>query len=225
LSPGPAVGVLGGTFDPVHLGHLEIARRAREALGLAEVLLVPAAVPPHKTDRVLAPAGDREAMLRLAIADVEGLAISTIELDAGVVGYTIDTLRRLRRGPPPLAPVFILGMDSLADIDTWKDHRDLLREFDLIVVDRGRCRERLLPEIERALVDIDAGPGPDPPAHAPGRGGRVFRLGLPPIPISSSEIRVRAAAGRDLAGLVPDAVAGYIRSRGLYGTGALEERH
>lgn len=224
MSPRPPVGVLGGTFDPVHLGHLEIARRAREAARLVQVLLVPAAVPPHKTDRVLAPARDREAMLRLAIAGAEGLAISTVELDAGGVCYTIDTLRRLRLGPPAVDPVFILGMDSLADIDTWKDHRALLREFDLVVVDRDGGRARLLPEIERALIDVEVDRG-DPRAHEPGRGGRIFRLRLPPIPISSSEIRARAAADGNLAGLVPDAVAGYIRSRGLYGTGELEEGH
>jgi len=225
LSGPPPVGVLGGTFDPVHLGHVEIARRAGEAARLERVLLVPAAVPPHKTGRELAPAADREAMLRLAIAGVDGLEVSTIELEDGGVCYTIDTLRRLRTGPPPLAPVFILGMDSLVELGSWKDHRDLLREFDLIVVDRPGLRARLSAEMGKALVDLEGGQGRASRAVEPGRGGRIFRLRLPPIPISSSGVRERAAAGGNLADLVPDAVAGYIRSRGLYGHGVLEEGH
>jgi nicotinate-nucleotide adenylyltransferase len=189
------------------------------------VLLVPAAVPPHKIGRDLAPAADREAMLRLAIAGMDGLEVSTIELDDGRVCYTIDTLRRLRVGPPAIAPVFILGMDSLVELGTWKNHRDLLREFDLIVVDRPGLPPRLPEEIGRALVDLEGGRGTATGASEPGRGGRIFRLRLPPIPISSSEVRERAAAGGNLADLVPDAVAGYIRSRGLYGHGVLEEGH
>ena len=221
MSRPPAAGVLGGTFDPVHLGHLEIARRVRERTGVERVLLVPSAVPPHKREARLAPPRDREAMLRLAVAGESGLEVSTIELDTGAVCYTIDTLERLRRGPPRLVPVFILGLDSLADLATWKDFRRLIHEFDMVAVDRPGAGPDLPPEVHRVLLEL-----PDPADRAGldlGRGGRIFRLGLPPIPISSREIRARAASGGDLAGLVPPAVARYIFSNGLYGSGKEEK--
>lgn len=219
----PALGVLGGTFDPVHLGHLEIARRARSAAGLARVLLVPSAVPPHKRRARLAPARDREAMLRLAVAGVPGLEVSTIELDTRGVCYTIETLRRLRLGPPAASPVFILGMDSLVDLETWKDFRDLIREFDLIAVDRPGRPPVLAPEIAGAVVPLPDGAPGALPALELGRGGRIFRVGGPPIPISSSDVRAKAASGADLDGLVPPGVAGYISSKGLYELGEEEE--
>jgi len=162
-------------------------------------------------------------MLRLAVSGIPGLEVSTLELDTGVVCYTIDTLRRLRRARPPVAPVFVLGMDSLAELHTWKDHRDLVHEFDLIVFDRAGGSWVLAPEIERALVELPDPWDPRCGIPRPGQGGRIFRLRLSPIEISSSQIRARAASGRDLIGLVPPAVAGYIASRGLYGHDHVEE--
>lgn len=211
-----AVGVLGGTFDPVHLGHLALADEARRWLGLRRVLLVPTAVPPHKSLARLSSTAHREAMLRLALADRPGLELCTIESRADRVCYTIDTLRSLRRGPPPSRPVFLMGTDSLLQVHTWRDYRELLAEFDLAIVDRsgeklagawrtldGEIAERIV-VLSRAGTEIGGG------------GGRIFHLPVAPIPISSSAIRRRAARGDDLSGLVPPAVAEYIGRAGLY---------
>jgi nicotinate-nucleotide adenylyltransferase len=219
LSPGSAprepVGVLGGTFDPVHEGHLAIAEQARQVLGLARCLLMPAALPPHKSPEELSPASQREAMLQLAVSGRAGIEIHTLELRPERVCYTVDTLRSLREGAPSLDPVFILGMDALGTITSWKHWRELIAEFDLAVIDRTARRSELHPEVAARLV---AAPAPGaPPARPPiGRGGRIFRLPTQPIPISSSSIRERARAGTDLRGLVPPAVARYIQDMGLY---------
>ena len=206
----PAVGVLGGTFDPVHLGHLRMATEARRLLCLERTLLVPAARPPHKLSDAPSAASDRMAMLELSIDGLDGLEISTIELERPGVGYTIDTLRALRAGPPPRDPVFILGWDALAQIDSWRCWRELLEEFDLAAVARadGRGQSRLAREVAARVVDG--------PALDVGRGGRVFRLPIEPLAVSSSAIRKRSRAGGSLDGLVPPGVARYIQRTGLY---------
>ena len=216
------VGVLGGTFDPVHVGHLQIADEARDRLALSRTLLVPAARPPHKPQPELSPAHHRLAMLRLAIEGRPGVEISMLELERSAVGFTIDTLRLIRDGVPSRNPVFILGRDSLGQITTWRDWTELLSEFDLAVIDRSEERAEeaeLSPEVTRRLVRLADGAAREVPD--PGRGGRIFRLPVRPIPVSSSRIRELARTGRDITGLVPPGVARYIQRTGLY----TEEEH
>jgi nicotinate-nucleotide adenylyltransferase len=214
-APPLPVGVLGGTFDPVHVGHLEIAERVRSRLGLSRMLLLPTARPPHKAPGELAPVADRAAMLRLALRDVPALEICALELDPNRVSYTVDSLRALRCGDPtPCLPLFVLGMDALAQIASWRSSDAILGEFDLVVVDRpDRRRSDLDPRVAQRIVEL---PADLPPGLAPGTGGRIFHLPLVPIPVSSSVIRRRAARGEDLSGLVPPAVAEYIERTGLY---------
>lgn len=221
MTGGPAVGVLGGTFDPVHLGHLEMARTAQRMLGLERLLLLPTAIPPHKSVPGLTSAAHRDAMLRIAVDGEEGLEVETMELDTGAVCYTIDTLRRLRQGPPALRPVFVMGMDSLLEIETWRAHEELVREFDLAVIDRDgegpeEARRRLPADLVERMVEL---PGPEAAGTAPGepgQGGRIFHLPMTAIPVSSTRVRRLAARGESLAGLVPPAVARYIRDNDLY---------
>jgi nicotinate-nucleotide adenylyltransferase len=211
------VGVLGGTFDPVHFGHLHVADAVRQALSLHQVLLMPAAVPPHKTHGARAGAFDRLAMVRLAVADRRGLEASSFEIDRGGVCYTIDTLRALR-DEWDMTPLFVVGMDALEEIGTWREHEALLREFDFAAVDRpgGSIVEaaRRLGPTHAARV-VSAGPSPPADAHL-GSGGRVYHLPIPVVDVSSSLVRARAAAGQSLHGLVPPPVAAYIRERRLY---------
>lgn len=203
-------GILGGTFDPVHLGHLAAAERVLEALGLAEVILMPCAIPPHKVGARWSPAEDRLAMLRIAVGGRPGLSVSTLELDRGGVSYTIETLRVLR-GEHGVDPVFVVGTDSLADLPTWREPEALRSEFDWVVVDRPSR------EIPRFLADAIPVEGRAAPLAPPlGAGGRLLRLIAPVIPISASDVRRRAARGEPLDGLVPPEVAGYIQRRGLY---------
>jgi nicotinate-nucleotide adenylyltransferase len=152
-------------------------------------------------------------MLRLAIEGLDGLELCTLESESGGVRYSIDTMRRLREGPPRRIPVFIMGMDSLLELPTWKDFRDLIREFDVIAVNRpeaGGPRAVEDPDVARAIVELagsEAGMGV---------GGRIFVFRMPPVAVSSSGVRSRVASGGSLTGLVPPAVARYIHANGLY---------
>ncbi|HKQ60156.1 MAG TPA: nicotinate (nicotinamide) nucleotide adenylyltransferase [Candidatus Polarisedimenticolaceae bacterium] len=213
----PVVGVLGGSFDPVHVGHLALAEAVRRALPLSRVLLLPCAVPPHKPQRLLGAAEHRAAMLRLALEDHPGLELCTLELERGGVCYTIDTLRTLRRSQPPRDPVFLLGMDSLVELPTWRFYPQLLAEFDWVALDRAgseleQVRSRLDEEVLSRLRPDLSGLGDRPL----GSGGRVLHLAVTPPDVSSSEVRARAAASESLDGLVPPAVARYIHREGLY---------
>jgi nicotinate-nucleotide adenylyltransferase len=207
------VAVLGGTFDPVHLGHLGIARGVLDRTGLSRLWLLPCALPPHKKTPRVSAAHHRLAMLRLAVAGQPGLEICTEEVDRGEVCYTIDTLRRLREASPGLLPAFVMGADSLVELPTWKQFRELIREFTLLVVDRPGAASGtagLHPIVAAALAEFPGEGAPD------WSGDRIYRLKLPPIPISSSEIRARVARGDGLAGLVPPLVARYILDNELY---------
>jgi nicotinate-nucleotide adenylyltransferase len=184
------IGVLGGSFDPVHLGHLALAEAARDRLRLDRVLLVVAAGQPLKAGGAAAPAEDRYAMVRLAVRGRPGLEASDLEFLRPAPSYTVDTLRELRRGLPAGAEVFlVLGADALADLPRWREAGEVRRLAS--VVGCGR-------------------PGSPPPAGA----DSLLEVATPDI--SSTEVRRRAAAGEGLEGLVPDDVAAYIRERGLY---------
>ncbi len=215
------VGVLGGTFDPVHLGHLHAAREVRSVFALPRVLLVPCARAPHKESFEITPAVHRLAMVRLAVSGQEDLEASTLEIDRGGTSFTIDTLRALReRG---LSPLFLLGMDALLELPTWREHDRLVEEFDLVVVDRpggslASTRRTLGEESSRRIVPVPRakGAGTTLAGHPPGTGGRIFHLSIPPVVVSAREIRARAAEGAPLDGLVPPLVARYIQEQALY---------
>ncbi len=216
----PTAAVLGGTFNPIHVGHLRMLDAVHAALGLDRMLLLPTAVPPHKRHEDLAPATDREAMLRAAIAGSESFEICSLEMDATETSYTFDTLQRLRGGPSPVEPVFIVGSDSLLQIHTWRNQRSLLEEFDLALVDRPRVelatiRDRLSHSVADRIVPV---PGNTDELRRvrPGRGGRIFHVPVVPMEVSSSRIRKLAAERGNLDGLVPPAVAEYIQDSGVY---------
>lgn len=208
------IGLFGGTFDPVHLGHLDVARAACRALGLERVQVIPAKVPPHR-GRPVAPDADRLAMLRLALRDDPACEISTVELDADGPSYTAHTLARLGVDGTDLARwCFITGADAFADIATWYDYPALLDRCHFAVVSRpGRPVDTLpaaMPKLASRMVL--AGENPVPPASRPG----IFLIDAPTAPVSSTSVRTAITRGLPLNGLVPDAVADYIASRRLY---------
>jgi len=197
-----SIGVFGGTFDPVHHGHLVIAEEAREALGLASVVFVPAATSPFKTDRVAAPAHHRLAMVEAAIAGNPGFTVSRAELDRPGPSFTVDTLASFAAaGSGPDALWLILSSEALAGFPRWREPSRILDLARLAVVPRG---------------------GHDPLGEAwvaasfPGREDRFTFLDGPLLPISGSVVRRRAAAGRSVRYLVPDPVARYIKTNHLY---------
>jgi nicotinate-nucleotide adenylyltransferase len=196
------LGMLGGTFDPPHLGHLILAEEARCALGLDQVLLVPAAQPWRKSDRAVTPAAQRLAMLRLAVADDPYFDVSTLEIDRGGPTYTVETLAALRAELAPADELyFILGEDALLDLPYWHDPGRILRLAWLGVAARGGALSADLDALERRL---------------PGIRERARVVPMPQIGISSTDIRRRVAEGRSIRFLVPPAVAAYIAEHGLY---------
>jgi nicotinate-nucleotide adenylyltransferase len=195
-----SVGILGGTFDPIHHGHLVIAEEAREALGLERVVLVPAALPPHKPDRRVTPAVHRLAMAELAITGNPSFSVSSIEVERGGTSYTVETLEAM--ADEGIAdPWFILSAEALAGFPAWRRPDRILELCRLAVVPRGDHET-----LDRAWVS----------AHFPGRESRFEFLPGPLLPISGSVVRRRAAAGRSVRYLVPDAVARYIADHALY---------
>jgi nicotinate-nucleotide adenylyltransferase len=205
------LGILGGTFDPVHHGHLVAAEEARYQLELDRVLFVPAGEPPHKPKQPITAAHHRLRMLELAIGGRPGLAISRVDVDRPGPSYTVDSLQLLRTqwGSGPTF-FFIEGADSLADILTWHEPQRLIELCELAVVGRpgveldrrNAARERVA-HLEERL---------------PGLAARLHWVQMPYLEISSSDLRSRVKAGRPIFGLVPPAVEAYIEEEGLYRT-------
>ena len=196
------VGILGGTFDPPHIGHLWLATLAADNLGLGHVLLMPAARPPHKGRRPISNAADRVMMTRLAIGGDPGLDLSLVEMERPGPSYTVDSLVQLRADlGREVGLVLIMAADSFAEIDAWREP------------------DRLLELAEWAV-------GPRPGTPLPTRealrerfgeaAARIHLLEGPSLDVSSSEIRARVAAGRPIRYLVPRAVEELITARGLY---------
>lgn len=191
--------VLGGTFDPIHLGHLAVAAQAREALEADAVWLVPAASPPHRqTPR--ASSGDRLAMVAAAAAADPTLQVVDVELRRGGPSYTVDTVVELAALYPAIEQWYLLGADAAREIGTWHNLRDLLRLARFVVVNREGVGELTAPQALALGFVADR--------------LRVIRVESPPI--SATDVRVRARSGEPLDGLVPAAVARIIAARGLY---------
>lgn len=212
------LGLYGGTFDPVHLGHLKAAAEVRRRARLDRVLFIPSYLPPHKEPGAAAPAADRLRMVELACAGRKGLEASSIEVEARETSYSILTLRKVRALSPEARLFFVLGVDAFLDIGTWREYERVLAECLFIVIGRpgcelerardvlgGRLRERIAP----------AGDGQSLAGRLP-PGAGVFLMPIEAIDVSSTEVRERARRGRSLDGLVPEAVERYIRDHQLY---------
>jgi nicotinate-nucleotide adenylyltransferase len=203
LAPAPVrrLGILGGTFDPIHHGHLLAAEEAYHQLALDRVLFVPAGVPPHKPARPISSADHRVRMVELAIAGKPYFALSRVDVDRPGLSYTVDTLELLRAtwGPDPRF-FFIEGNDSLSDIACWYRPQRLIELCELAVVARPGSQIDL-PELERRL---------------PGISRRIHWVKIPLLEISSSDLRARVRAGRSISYLVPREVEAYIQEHRLY---------
>ncbi|MBI3626324.1 MAG: nicotinate (nicotinamide) nucleotide adenylyltransferase [Candidatus Rokubacteria bacterium] len=216
------VGVLGGSFNPIHLGHLLLADEILELLQLDQILFVPASQPPHKPARGLAQARDRYAMTELAIRGHPRFAISDLELRRPGPSYTVDTLEALRQAEGPGAAFYlIIGSETFLDLLSWRDPQRIARLAWLVVIPRagapfdpdGVQAQKVLTEIGRERwIRIE----PSRPAPAEMGGSGALLVAATSLPISSSELRRRARDGRSLAYRVPDAVRAYILEHNLY---------
>ena len=197
------IGVLGGTFDPPHLGHLWLATLAAEELELERVLFMPAGEPPHKRDRPLSAAADRLLMTRLAIAGEERFELSALEMERTGPSFTVDSVEELRRIHGPEVRLFlVMAADSLAQIDTWREPDRLLQLVEWAIGPRPGATAERTALVERFGVGAE----------------RIHLVDGPALDISSSEIRRRVAAGRTIRYLVPRSVEQHIHDRGLYGS-------
>ena len=190
---GRRIGVFGGTFDPPHVGHLVAACDAMQELKLDVVLLVVANAPWQKLgDREISHSADRLEMVRRAVQGVDGLVASDVEIRRGGLSYTADTLRALLEEEPDAHLFLILGNDAAAGFATWERHEEVADLASLVVVDRPGTPTPIDDEFD------------------------WYRIDIPELEISSTELRERVAAGRSIAFLVPDRVASYVEERGLY---------
>ena len=194
------LGVLGGTFDPPHVGHLWLATLAADQLGLASVLFMPAAQPPHKR-RHMTKATDRLLMTRLAIGDDPRLELCAIEMERPGPSYTVDSIAELQRLYPDAELWLIMAADSLATIDTWREPDRILQLVPWAVGPRPGTENPSRGELERRFGDL---------------AGRITMLEGPALDVSSTELRARVAAGRAIRYLVPRAVEQLIGERRLY---------
>ncbi|RIK72685.1 MAG: nicotinate (nicotinamide) nucleotide adenylyltransferase [Planctomycetota bacterium] len=198
------LGIFGGTFDPVHYGHLLLAEWCRESCALDEVRFVPAAVAPHKTHQTAAGPAARVEMLKLAIGGHPAFVVSTIEIDRGGVSYTVDTLAEIRSRRPDAALFLLMGSDSLADLVNWREPARICELATPVVVHRGGTPP---PEF-----------GPLAAVVTPERLAMIAKLvvDMPQVELSSREIRRRAAEGKSIRYQTPRAVETYIETHALY---------
>ena len=210
------IGIFGGTFDPVHRGHLAVARAALRRLKLDQLIFLPAGVPPHKQHKARAAFRHRFAMLKLATAGEPRFAMSRLE--ASGVHYSIDTVRRLKRSLKPGDRLFFLiGMDAFHDIATWRQAEALLRECDFVVFARPGWSLRKVTLVLPPSLRRSAGRFPRRSRGVVRIDGVVIHLlGAVRAPVSATQVRAAARRGRPLTRLVPSSVAQYIKRNNLY---------
>lgn len=198
-------GILGGTFDPVHLGHIRIAEETKQRIGLDNILFIPAGQPWFKVSREITPATHRVKMLELATIHESCFSISRIEVERNSPSYTVDTMITLNEEKNAGDELFfIMGWDSLFDIAKWKEPDKLIKLCSLVALTRAYVCRPDLKVLERNI---------------PGITDKTLLLDMAPVDISSSDIRRRVSVGLSIKGLVPDEVADYIKAYNLYMNG------
>ena len=194
------IGLMGGSFDPVHEGHLNLARAALASGEVDHVVFLPTGNPPHKPDMATGKL-DRLRMVELAVGEEKGMSVSREEIDRGGVIYTIDTLKNLEKRMPDSRFVYLIGADTLRALETWRQIDEVIHHCDFLVMMREG-------ETRRDVRELASG--------WEARGARIRFLTAPRMNVSSTQIRRMVAQGESLAGLVPEPVAAYIAACGLY---------
>jgi nicotinate-nucleotide adenylyltransferase len=198
------LGLFGGTFDPIHYGHLVLAEQCRQDCRLDKIWFIPAGQPPHKSNRNLTPAPRRVEMVELAIAGHPDFALCTFEIDRSGPSYTVETLEQLHREQPEWDLFFLIGSDSLAELSTWRQPDRIVQLAKLIVARRIGAQPPCMDDLQSFM---DAGQI---------ERLREYTVEISAVGIASTEIRRRVAAGRSIRYLLPRAVELYINTHGLY---------
>lgn len=215
------IGLLGGTFDPIHCGHIDLAAAAQDALGLTQVLVIPANVPPHRP-KPLTSAFHRFAMTALVVAGRPGWRASDVELRHEAPSYTVTTLRRfLERGYQPRELFFLIGADAFKDISSWREYPAIFDRAHFVVVSRpghpvSALRERM-PALAPRMVDAAAGLAAEQPS--------IILIDADTADVASTSIRASLARGERIEGQVDPRVQQHIEQHGLYRFGTTDRRH
>lgn len=210
------IAIYGGTFDPIHNGHWQVATAILESFAMDRLLFVPAFVPPHKRGRQISSPFHRLAMLAVATADEPRMFVSTIELEAPERPYTVETLKQLRPELDEARLFFVMGADSFNDVTTWREHERLLTEYDVIVAIRPGYENvtgHLAEPLRERCVDLGGG---RLPSEEDLKTPRIYLTDYVEVDISATEVRDAARANRRLADWVPPPVAAYIEKYKLY---------
>lgn len=213
------IAVYGGTFDPIHNGHLRVAEAILKAFAMDWLLFVPAFVPPHKRGQQISSPFNRLAMLTLATADQPLMFVSTIELESPQQPYTIETLGRLQVEFPNARLFFVMGEDSFRDVTMWREHERLLTDYDMIVATRpgygndGNIAAHLAPKLQARCVDLRGGRIPtDEQLDEP----HVYLTDFVAVDVAATGIRDAVEQGKGIENMVPPLVASYIEKYQLY---------
>lgn len=214
------LGVLGGTFDPLHLGHFRAAESTREAMALDRILFVPARIPPHKARPGITAAEDRFRMIQAAVENEPAFDVSRVEVDRDGPSFTVDTLAEIQRTSSAAEIFFITGIDSFREIQTWKRWEEMLETYSFIVHGRpgyglAGAREAV-PENMRSMLVTLRDRAERPSSYGPA----IYLIQAATLNISSTEIRAMVRAGRSIRYLVPSEVEAYISKHHLYREGA-----
>jgi nicotinate-nucleotide adenylyltransferase len=218
------IGLFGGTFDPIHRGHLRAAVEVKKFFKLDHIILIPAALPPHKTPVTVASADDRLEMIKLAISGISGITVSDVELERSGPSYTIDTVHHFKGTHPDDALIYlIMGLDAFLEIDTWKSYLELLEQIPMIVMARADERHQSAEQGWKILEDYLASKISEDYRFSGSKDCFISEV-LQPIhicdvkalDISSTKIRQEIKQKRAIENWVPAHVADYIKRKGLY---------
>lgn len=218
------IGLFGGTFNPIHRGHLWAASEVKKRFNLDQISLIPAALPPHKAPGQVAKADDRLAMINLAVADFSGFTVSDVELNRSGPSYTIDTIRYFKQSLGEDARIYlIMGLDAFIEIHTWKSHQELLEQIAFIVIARpgegyadARQGWEVLAAYLKSTLSADYQFGAADACYTSKGKQPIYIRDVQALNISSTKIREKVKKKQSIEGLVPPGVAGYIRLKGLY---------
>ena len=218
------IGLFGGTFNPVHIGHLRAALEVKEGFDLDQVILIPAALPPHKMPGEVADAADRLHMLNQALEDSPGLTISDVELKRSGPSYTIDTVQHFKHTLPDQSRIYlIMGMDAFLEIDTWKSYDELLLQIPFIIINRPKSGSaasdsgwKFMENFLASKISADYVFSESQSCYRAQNKQPIYVFEVTSLDISSTRVRNLINTGRSTEYLVPQKVAEFINSKGLY---------